>query len=603
MPKMQMSSRYVKQKLRTDPFVIYKGVMSELFQQYESFDFVNKLSGYFRAQRFDLALELADSLSELSHSDATTHFVANQFAQLIRKYPWNPKMVKTHPETKAIESFLRSERRCKLLNRKFRLLDSRRDPYCSDLSRMRGFIEYVLNGAPNLEEIFSSCAFGAGASVGVHGNATSLLRKLLADRWSVSPGAFTYGYWAVMRDPHIRDLLLKSENFVTCLDWDASKSAYSQKALLVNYNKISFVPKTAKTHRAIAVEPLLNGYLQKGIDTVMRNRMKRIGINLQDQSLNQRLARQGSVDDSEDSFVTIDLSSASDSISIGLVRNLLPPEWFDLLNSTRSHGYRLNGKFYTYHKFCSMGNGFCFPLETLLFAACCIACGCGVPGTDFSVYGDDIIVKRKHSGDVLRLLKTLGFIPNPSKTFIEGPFRESCGSDWFGGVDVRPYTLDYALDSIEALFKWLNLTRRNQFTTDFFSGTWPYILGHIPNHFHFFRPCKGNADTGIDSWADQHLTSPSCFYDRRRYVWVCKELRHSAVLDLGSRAPAYRRDSVDMYALLSGLQSVDYRVGYSFRRKTRTTITRAVSSSATSSWLPDLPSSSRKASKPSAGGG
>ncbi|DAD51350.1 RNA-directed RNA polymerase [ssRNA phage Gerhypos.1_51] len=584
-PRTQKSNRDVRQKLRTDSFVIYERVMFELFQHYESYDFVKTLGGYFRSKRYDLALRLADSMSEHKHSDATTHFVANQFAQLIRKYPWDPKVVGTDPESQAIGSFLRSERKCSLLNRKFRLLDSRRDPYCSDLQKMRDFIRFVLDDSPNLEKIFSSCAFGAGASVGVHGNATNLARKVLADKWSVSPGAFTYGYWAVMRDPHIRDLLLDSRSYISCLDWGTSKSAYSQKAKLVNYNKISFVPKTAKTHRAIAVEPLLNGYLQKGIDTIMRIRMKRIGINLEDQSLNQRLARQGSVDDSEESFVTIDLSSASDSISEGLVRSLLPPEWFDLLNSTRSHRYELRGKIYSYHKFCSMGNGFCFPLETLLFAACCSAVGCGVPGTDFSVYGDDIIVRRKHAGGVLRLLKVLGFSPNPNKTFIEGPFRESCGADWFGGVDVRPYTLDYELGSIESLFKWLNLTRRSQLTTDFFSGTWSMILDQIPHRFRFFRPFKGNADSGIDAWADQHLTSPTCFFDRRNCVWVCKELVHTTTYDSWGM-DSYRRDSVDMYALLSGLQSVKHRVGYSFRRKTKTTTTRKVSSSATSSWLP-----------------
>jgi hypothetical protein len=579
-------STLVREKLRSDSFINYKRVMSGLFQQHESYGFVGDLAAHFRSGRFDLALGLADSLSEQSFSDATTHFVANQFALLIRKYPWDPKIVKTDPESRAIRSFRFAERRCQLLNRKFLLLDKVRDPYGSDLNEMRRFIRYVLGDSPNFEEISRNCAFGAGASIGVHGNATNIARKVLSTKWTVSPGAFTYGYWAMMRDPNLRDVLLESRGLVSCLDWSTSKSAYSDKTQLVNYNKISFVPKTAKTHRAIAVEPLLNGYLQKGVDEVMRKRLLRVGIDLRDQSENQRKARLGSLDDSEDSFSTIDLSSASDSISIGLARNLLPPDWFDFLNAIRSHSYELNGRLNVYHKFCSMGNGFCFPLETLIFAACCVSCGAGSPGTDFSVYGDDIIVRRKHFGRVLKSLRTIGFLPNASKTFCSGLFRESCGADWFGGVDVRPYTLDYALDSIEALYKWLNLTRRSRLTTDFFSETYPFILGLIPHQFQFFRPFKGNADSGIDVWADQHLTSPHCSYNYRSNWWVCKELRHIAVLDKGDGLSTYRRDSVDMYALLSGLQSADYRVGYTLRRKTRTTVSKCISSSASSSWLP-----------------
>lgn len=579
-------STLVRKKLQSDAFANYLGVMTGLFQQYNHLPFLKPLADSFRARRFPEMLMIADSLSGQMYPDATTHFVANQFAQLIRKYPWPPKVVATDPEGQAIRAFRFAERRCQLLNRKFALLDSFRDPYGTELNKMRKFILNVLGESPNFEEISRNCAFGAGASVGVHGNATNLLRKVLSKRWTVSPGAFTYGYWAIMRDPHLRDFLLGSKGNVSCLDWNTSKSVYSDKALLVNYNKISFVPKTAKTHRAIAVEPLLNGFLQKGVDEVMRKRLLRIGIDLRDQSENQRKARLGSLDDSEDSFSTIDLSSASDSISIGLVRNLLPPDWFDFLNAIRSHSYELNGKLNVYHKFCSMGNGFCFPLETLIFTACCFANGAGTPGTDFSVYGDDIIVRRKHFSQVLKSLRDIGFLPNVNKTFCFGLFRESCGADWFGGVDVRPYTLDYALDSIEALFKWLNLTRRSQLTTDFFSGTFSFILEKIPHQFRFFRPFKGNADSGIDVWADQHLLSEHCSYNYRNNYWICKELRHSPVLDSGQGVSTYRRDSADMYALLSGLQSVNYRVGYTLRRKTRTSVSKCISSSATSTWLP-----------------
>lgn len=587
MPTRKLSALYaVQRQLRADPFSLYERTMHELFRIHENHDFTHILKNYFRSKRYDLALRFSDFLSEQQYSDATTHFVANQFALLIRKYPWDPQVVKTNPEAKAIETFQLAERKCMLLNRRFAYYDTLRSPLERSLSDMRSFVRYVIGDSPNFEKISNFSAFGSGASLGVHGNATHLSRKILADKWTVTPGAFTYGYWAIMSNPHLRDLLLERRGGIYCHDYEIASKLFKSRTLLVSNNKISFVPKTARTHRAIAVEPLLNGYLQKGADVSMRNSLKRVGIDLSDQSLNQRLAREGSIDDSgDDAFVTIDLSSASDSISIGLVRNLLPPDWFDFLNSIRSPEYDLNGKRYVYHKFCSMGNGFCFPLETLLFTACCKASGCGIPGTDFSVYGDDIIVRKKHALGVLRLLKTMGFSPNVNKTFLKGPFRESCGADWFGGVDVRPYTLDHGLDSLESCFKWLNLTRRNSFTRDFFQES-RTVLSVIPEDFRFWRPFKGNPDSGIDAFGSEHLTSKNCFFDRRKQLWICKALSFTPVSDKRRSKDSFQQASADMYSLLHGTASAKYGVNYTFRRKTKTSVTFTGVSGATSMWLP-----------------
>ena len=585
-PETLRALRKLQEKLRSKSFDHYLRVMNVLFESYKSFDFVNQLSGYFRSRRFDLALRLADSLSEQKYSDATMHFVANQFSQLIRKYPWDPSVVMTDPEGKAIRTFFKSERRCLLLNRKFRIYASRRSPYEYQLNDMRNFIKHVIGDEPPILQILDNCDFGTGASLGVHGNATNLARKILAGKWTVSTGASMLGFLAVMRNAQLREQILESRNHITCWDWESAKSRFAFKTQRVENNKISFVPKTAGTHRAIAVEPLLNGFLQKGTDVFMRHCLKRIGIDLSDQSLNQRLARKGSTDDSEDGFVTIDLSSASDSISIGLVRHLLPDAWFDYLDSIRSKSFKLGDKVYPYSKFCSMGNGFCFPLETLLFLACCKACSCGKPGTDFSVYGDDIVIRKKYAGDVLKLLRVIGFLPNSKKTFISGAFRESCGSDWFGGVDVRPYTLDYKLDSLENLFKWLNLTRRNDMTSSFFWETRDYILSLIPHRFRFFRPFKGNADSGIDSDFDEFITSKNVYYSRKIYSWVWRELLHLPCSDKIKWDGAYRRDSVDMYAALRGSRSENGKVQYTIRRKARTTIVLIGYSGATATWLP-----------------
>lgn len=522
--------------------------------------------------------------------------MANQFALLIRKYPFPKGTVNTDPEGAATKKFLQSERKCARMNKFFSLL-SRRNPYAEDLRRMRSFIEYVIGVAPNHERISQLCDFGSGASIGVHGNQTHLGMKISVREWTVSASALVYGFNAVMDHAQLRDVFWEKRGPYYCFDGQEAFKKFLARSRITKNNKISFVPKTVKTHRAIAVEPLVNGFLQKGVDEFLRLLLRRVGIDLRDQTRNQKMAREGSLSDNEDSFVTMDLSSASDSISIGLVRDLLPPDWFYLLDSIRSKSFELNGKLYTYHKFCSMGNGFCFPLETLIFVAVCVACGCGVPGTDFSVYGDDIIVRKKHAARVAYLLNKIGFSLNKDKTFLEGPFRESCGSDWFGGKAVRPYTLDYAFDSIENIFKFLNFTRKNPLLLGFFSDVRPLVLGWIPPQFQFTRPVTGNEDTGIDCDFTEFLSNPGAVFDKKQQTWTWLELQHRAVPDQEPFDVETSRIPAEVYGLLRGATSIDrklsYRgvrlvVGFTLRRKVQTFITRNGYSGATSTWLPPL---------------
>lgn len=52
-------------------------------------------------------------------------------------------------------------------------------------------------------------------------------------------------------------------------------------------------------------------------------------------------------------------------------------------------------------------------------------------------FGDDIVVVAQAYQPLCRLLELLGFEVNTEKSFDDGPFRESCGSDWFSGHFVR----------------------------------------------------------------------------------------------------------------------------------------------------------------------
>jgi len=249
------------------------------------------------------------------------------------------------------------------------------------------------------------------------------------------------------------------------------------------------VPKTALVDRTIAIEPLLNGYVQKGIDEYLRLLLKRVGLDLEHQEPNQELALLGSLPNQVDPFVTIDLSSASDSISLEVVRYLLPPAWFDLLNRTRSPGYTFDGANYLrYEKFTSMGNGFCFPLETLIFASVCAVLS---KPKDFIVYGDDIIVRQSVAHEVLKTLWGLGFRHNTDKTFLSGEFRESCGADYYAGQNVRPLNLDYTFAKYEDVIKFHNLSLQETRWASYFSEVREYLRGLIPREHRLTRPYKG----------------------------------------------------------------------------------------------------------------
>ncbi len=207
------------------------------------------------------------------------------------------------------------------------------------------------------------------------------------------------------------------------------------------HGKLVFVQKNAKTHRSIVVEPTLNGFIQKGIGTYMKDRLKRYAhVDLTDQSRNQKLAYEGSV---EGVLATVDLSMASDTVATNLVASLLPLDWFELLSSCRTSTvtYDRHEGPIELQKFSSMGNAYNFELESLIFWALTVSCceHLNINTCDVSVYGDDIIVPVYAMGLLEEVFDVCGFKINRSKSFSSGPFRESCGADYHSGISIRPY--------------------------------------------------------------------------------------------------------------------------------------------------------------------
>jgi len=118
-----------------------------------------------------------------------------------------------------------------------------------------------------------------------------------------------------------------------------------------------------------------------------------------------------------------------------------------------------DGTVFHLRKYASMGSALTFPVEAICFLMICIAAVCderkvfnrlGRPKSteafenarkDILVFGDDIIIPETCIVKVSEYLEAFGLKVNSRKTFFKGPFRESCGMDYFNGVLVTPVYL------------------------------------------------------------------------------------------------------------------------------------------------------------------
>jgi hypothetical protein len=265
---------------------------------------------------------------------------------------------------------------------------------------------------------------------------------------------------------------------------------------IVAGNKVTTVPKNAKTDRTIAVEPQMNMYIQKGIGSAIRSRLLRVGVDLNDQTHNQRLALEGSLDGS---LATIDLKSASDSVSWFLCQEILPSDWMSAIELSRSpRGVLPDGSSIYYRKVSSMGNGFTFELETLIFWAICSSVIDLMRLSDrrLGIYGDDLIVPTDAARLLTSVLSCLGFTVNAKKTHVDGLFRESCGLHAHGGRDVTPFYIRENIDSPDRLILLANQVRaysRKRLGADYgcdkrFQTVWNAISNCIPARYRVYGP-------------------------------------------------------------------------------------------------------------------
>jgi len=271
-----------------------------------------------------------------------------------------------------------------------------------------------------------------------HGSGSTACRTLNWDKhhrplqyYSKLDDVFPYSDYFFLNHSHLVDEMARLENSIP---------------IAIPRARVCLVPKDSRGPRVISCEPAEFMFIQQGL---MRKLYKAIEthtltsgyVNFTNQTVNQELARRSSKGELE--LATIDLSDASDRVSLELVRRVFPHQWFRALEACRSEETVLpNSEVIKLNKFAPMGSSCCFPVEALLFWACAVAT-IRILGKirhlpEVFVYGDDIITDSKFFEFVVSGLESIGLKVNANKSYWKGPFRESCGGDFHLGVNVTP---------------------------------------------------------------------------------------------------------------------------------------------------------------------
>lgn len=461
--------------------------------------------------RLKLAISARDVGELLSMNDALTpsEYVSpavllrdRQIVECFKKYSFQNSPF--NKREKALIRFWEAEEMCASANRRLARnvflggSEIVSEPVLMVLNHARRAISHCL-GTFSPDEMLGGSRFGPGATLCVTGPFTTEYFKLSEMEPTVGSGAFAYAEALLNHDPKWLAYLSGMHPMDVAGRFNLVADEVAPELRVTDQNKVTFVPKNAKTERSIAIEPYFSLYFQLGVGRMIRKRLKkRWGIDLDSQTANQEGALQGSVDGS---LATIDFAMASDTLSQALVRMMLPEGWFKHLNRLRSPDFLLDGVKHHYHKFSSMGNGFTFELETLIFAS--IGRGvCSFLNLDpekVIVFGDDVLLPTDAVDLFTTVTTYLGLKINAEKSYSYGRFRESCGTDFLEGNDVRPVYCEELLTVSDVASLSNRLLARNRAVglCDW-SGSW---LDGVVDHLRGFIPQD----------VRQHLVGPPSF--------------------------------------------------------------------------------------------
>lgn len=320
---------------------------------------------------------------------------------------------------------------------------------------------------------------------------------------------------------------------------------------LTRVSEIVCVPKSMTKNRTISKEPAILQYYQHAIweqlhRWIRKNPSTRAIIDLERQDLSRDLAQRGSIDGS---YATIDLSSASDTVTLRLAKGLFAGTSLYLPEiCLRSDRTRLpNGEVIRLNKLAPMGSDLCFPTECLVFASVCelavrVTCGHASRKNDYRVYGDDIVIRQPFASKLVSLLGDLHFKVNETKSFVDLDlhyFREACGGEFLDGIPTSPTRLSRkwtvsldtqnrpCLSSVEEVSSWVELS--NELYSSGYLSLRRWILHRLATLFPRYAELPyTNRDKVEDPnhWLTSIGRSPSTSSTTiRTFDWCCTNFR------------------------------------------------------------------------------
>lgn len=365
--------------------------------------------------------ELQKDLSKIQSTDQIAYFRADALTRnILKKYTTPGQDALLH--SAAISSF---EERNRNLTNKFSVPDDRLALFSlwRDALYECFFTGEFQSNVLTLDSCLANAKAGPGASRGT--KHTNFLDKMFNSKLTYTKECLYLHYQHGLSER-----------------WQAAESLRNAtfSSSIVSGSSLQTVPKDVGKRRCICTEPILNMFYQLGAKHVINTQLRKIyRLDISTQShVNKKLARLGSLNGSNS---TLDLKDASDMIHNDLVKQLLHPLVYSTLDLIRSENYTVDGRDEVFNMVSSMGNGFTFSLMTLLLTSLLDVFlrtkrTRYVSGRD-GVFGDDIILPSKYATEFCNVLSDFGFVVNLDKSFITGPFRESCGGDFYEGHNVR----------------------------------------------------------------------------------------------------------------------------------------------------------------------
>lgn len=405
--------------------VLARDILLNMLSDYRSsFGDSSSLREFESAFKTDISKFRDFGFPELGIVEPYRFKMRSQLENVLKKYRFaNDKYTDEELHDLTLEKYFKEQ---------LRILDHRKRSSTTHLvlQRARKIARSIL-GKFEISKVVENCKFGKKSSIGCPLDSAYLDIKLSKQAAFTSSSSCSKLIFNLIED----DAILSE--IISAIDIKPENLEHDTLNLIC-------VPKSWKTHRIITPLTLLSLFYSNGIGGYVTSRLSDIGLKISHlQARHRNLVKRLSM---SCTHATADLSSASDSITVELLCAILPRDWFVALKPLFTHTvcYKSYDGSQGYSAYTAsvlpMGNGATFPLETLIFYCLIKAIGTltEVHGT-YSVYGDDLIYPSQIHKYVCRTFANVGLVMNLDKTFVKFPFRESCGSDFYRGHDVRSF--------------------------------------------------------------------------------------------------------------------------------------------------------------------